>query len=112
MVRLNTASVLIKSDGTPDKDLFRDIYQAQEASKFLERMEFEEVAPGFDFGVDGYKPHPDDPDGDPWPGPFPGPGPWPYAELELADPSLFERFASDPTPTPMIDDAGAFDFGI
>ena len=71
-------SKLINPDGTPNRELFREIQQAEELKKFLDQVAIEEAAPGFDFGDVGYKPDPDDPDGDPFPGPFP----WPFEVLK------------------------------
>lgn len=78
MVRLPTESKLVNPDGTPNKPLLDDIYQAQELAKFLGQMEIGKAAPGFDFGEVGYTPDPTDPDD----GPFPGPWPWPFEILK------------------------------
>lgn len=78
MIKLPTESVLVNPDGTPNKPLLEEIYQAQELARFLDQMEIGDAAPGFDFGEVGYKPDPTDPDD----GPFPGPGPWPFEILK------------------------------
>ena len=54
------------------KKLLKDIFQAQEVSRFIKYNE-----------LVGYKPNPDDPDG-PWPWPWPGP---PWWHLVYGDPS-------------------------